>query len=351
MKTPETPYLAIDQEILERNLRKMAGHLEKLEINLRPHVKTHKIPEIGKLQLKSGAVGITVATIGEAEVFAKRGFRDIFIAYPLWVTPEKLKRLKRLSRKTKLTLAIDSTSGAKQIAELAGTEVLVEIDSGHHRSGCKPDQAGEVGLSAKKHGLVPKGVFTFPGHSYKPKGKSSAVKDETSALKQAVAAFEEVGLVAQVISSGSTPSAKLTPKGLVNELRPGVYVFNDAQQIELGSCSFKDIALWANATVVSIEGRKVIVDAGSKILGADRAAWASGFGRLLDFPAARITALSEHHATIMFPAGSKIPKLGKVLRIIPNHVCNAVNLVDQVYLTSRGKLIGRWRVAARGKNS
>lgn len=351
MKTPETPYLVINQEVLENNLRQMADHLKTREINLRPHVKTHKIPEIGKLQLKSGAIGITVATIGEAEVFARRGFKDIFIAYPLWVTPEQLKRLRRLSRKTKLTLAIDSVPGAKQIAQLTGTDVLVEIDSGHHRSGCQPAEAGKVALSAKRLGLIPKGVFTFPGHSYNPKGKSSAVKDEALALGQAVAAFEEVGLIAEVVSSGSTPTAKLTSKGLVNELRPGVYVFNDAQQIELGSCTFKEIALWANATVVSIEGRKVIVDAGSKILGADRAGWASGFGRLLDFPDARITALSEHHATIMFPAKSKIPKLGKVLRIVPNHVCNAVNLVDQVYLTSRGKFKVRWRVAARGKNS
>lgn len=351
MKLPDTPYLRVDIDILTRNILGMASHLESLGIALRPHVKTHKMIEVGKLQLASGAVGITVATIGEAEVFAKRGFRDIFIAYPLWVTDDKLRRLKKLARRVNLTLAVDSKVGAKQLAKLTGVSILVEIDSGHHRSGCQPEAAGAVAKSAKKLGLNPKGLFTFPGHSYNPKGIKQAVRDETLALKTAIKSFEKAGLNAEVVSSGSTPTAKLSPKGLVTELRPGVYVFNDAQQLELKSCQIQDIALWAMATVVSKEGNKVIVDSGSKILGADRATWASGFGRLLDFPNARITALSEHHATILFPTRSKIPQLGQQLRVAPNHVCNAINLVDRVYPVQKGKRLLSWRVAARGRNS
>jgi D-serine deaminase-like pyridoxal phosphate-dependent protein len=370
--SPDTPYLAIDKNLLAKNIERMARKTSKAGINLRPHVKTHKIPELAKLQIASGAVGITVATIGEAEVFAKKGIRDIFIAYPLYVTESKLKRLVKLSRKVKLTLAVDSTQGAKALAmAVAGVKILVEIDSGHHRSGCDPKQAGEVAREAKALGLNPVGIFTFPGHSYKPKGARQAVADEQRALKEAATAMSKMGIEAKIISSGSTPSASVSAessgtsrksKSLVNELRPGVYVFNDAQQLELGTCTSNQIALWAVATVVSVSGNRMILDSGSKTLGADRAGWATGYGRLLDFPDARIEALSEHHATVVFPktkkpkagakaSGRKLPKIGDVLRVAPNHVCNAVNLVDRVYLVENQEVVGSWKVAARGRNS
>ncbi|MFY9305267.1 MAG: D-TA family PLP-dependent enzyme [Rhodoluna sp.] len=370
--SPDTPYLAIDKNLLAKNIGRMAKKTSKAGINLRPHVKTHKVPELAKLQLAAGAVGISVATIGEAEVFAKKGIRDIFIAYPLFVTEAKLQRLIKLSRKVKLTLAIDSAEGAKALAKgLSGVRVLVEIDSGHRRSGCLPDRAGEVALEAKSLGLEPVGIFTFPGHSYRPKGAKQAVADEQRALKEAATAMAKIGIEAKVISSGSTPSAGISSesarnsgktKSIVNELRPGVYIFNDAQQLELGTCAAKEVALWAVATVVSVTGNRMILDSGSKTLGADKAAWATGYGRLLDFPEARIEALSEHHATVVFPmtkkpkagtkaSGGKLPKIGDLIRVAPNHVCNAVNLVDRVYLLESQKVVGSLKVAARGKNS
>lgn len=371
-RSPDTPYLAVDKKLLNKNIQAMAIQTAKAGIRLRPHVKTHKTPEIAKAQLAAGAIGITVATIGEAEVFAKKGIKDIFIAYPLFVTESKLKRLKSLARKVELTLAVDSIAGIKALASgLSGVKVLVEIDSGHHRSGCEPKRAGSVALTAKSLGLNPIGVFTFPGHSYKPKGAKQAVADEQSAFALAVESMAKVGIEAQVISSGSTPSAAMSAevskgkrgkKPLVNELRPGVYVFNDAQQLELGTCTQKQIALWAVATVVSIHDNRMILDSGSKTLGADKAAWASGYGRLLDFPEARIVALSEHHATVAFPkakkggvgarsAGRKSPKIGDLVRVVPNHVCNAINLFDLVYLVQDQKVVGSWKILARGKNS
>jgi D-serine deaminase-like pyridoxal phosphate-dependent protein len=364
--------LAIDKNLLVKNIERMAKQTAKAGINLRPHVKTHKIPELATLQLAAGAVGITVATIGEAEVFAKKGFRDIFIAYPLFVTDSKLKRLAKLARKVKLTLAIDSLQGAKALAKgLEGIEILVEIDSGHHRSGCQPKEAGQLALQAKSLGLSPVGIFTYPGHSYKPKGAKQAVADEQAAFEEAAAGMSKVGIEARVISSGSTPSAQISTtssnrpgksKSLVNELRPGVYVFNDAQQLELGTCTSKEIALWAVATVVSVSENRMILDSGSKTLGADKAAWATGYGRLLDFPDARIEALSEHHATVVFPKPKslgegnkakavKLPRIGDLVRVVPNHVCNAVNLVDRVFLVENRKVFDFWVVAARGRNS
>jgi D-serine deaminase-like pyridoxal phosphate-dependent protein len=130
-------------------------------------------------------------------------------------------------------------------------------------------------------------------------------------------------------------------------VRPGVYVFGDAQQWELGHCSPQEIALTVLATVVSLHDDRVILDAGSKVLGADRAAWATGHGRLLDHPDARLTALSEHHVTV---TGAPLA-LGETVRVVPNHVCNVVNLVDEVVVVRGGAVEGRWAVAARGRNT
>jgi D-serine deaminase-like pyridoxal phosphate-dependent protein len=146
---------------------------------------------------------------------------------------------------------------------------------------------------------------------------------------------------------------------VANETRPGVYVFHDAQQIELGTCGFAEVALTALATVVSRRVGQVVLDAGSKVLGADRPDWASGFGRLADHPEARITALSEHHATVGFPAGSPLPELGSTVRVVPNHVCAAVNLANELIVVTGGRALDvvagggaldRWPVAARGAN-
>jgi D-serine deaminase-like pyridoxal phosphate-dependent protein len=148
----------------------------------------------------------------------------------------------------------------------------------------------------------------------------------------------------------------LTGNSAATEVRPGVYVFGDAQQLELGRCAADDIALTVAATVVSHHATpadgpaRFIIDAGSKVLGSDRPAWASGFGRLLDHPDARITALSEHHATVEWPDPGNAPAIGHRLRVIPNHVCLAMNLVDDVAVVSGGALVDRWVVAARGKN-
>jgi D-serine deaminase-like pyridoxal phosphate-dependent protein len=348
---PGTPFLAVDKVVLLSNIEKMARHCSQQGISLRPHAKTHKSFEVAKLQLSGGASGITVATIGEAEVFARAGIKDIFIAYPLWLDSSKLARLKKLKRKTSLTLAIDSIEGAATLAPLKRIKVLIEIDSGHHRSGVQPELAGALAKKAALLELNPVGVFTFPGHSYAPNAKSLAVRDELSALGEAVKSFEREGIACQVVSTGSTPTAKKTKGGLITELRPGVYVFNDAQQLELKNCKANEIALWAEATVVSKTGRKLILDGGSKIIGMDRASWSTGHGRLLDFPEARITALSEHHATVMFGTKSKIPELGDRVRVVPNHVCNAVNLVDELYPVSDTGFAKPWKVRARGKNS
>src|SRR5688500_5573856 len=364
----------IDVDILDRNIARMAAATQARGLRLRPHAKTHKDLEIAERQLAAGAVGLTVATIGEAEVFAKAGVRDIFIAYPLWVTAPHAERLRTLAESSSITVGVDSAESASFMGRNLGAgarriAVLVELDSGHHRSGVRPEDAAAVARAAADAGLDVAGVFTFPGHSYAPGMPLAAARQEDEALRRGADELAAAGFTVRTISGGSTPTASLDPTDSLDsadsrdrataatELRPGVSVFVDAQQFELGRCEPAAIALTVASTVVSHhrtaagEPGRFIIDAGSKVLGSDRPAWASGYGRLLDHPDARITALSEHHATVEWPQGLALPDRGELLRVVPNHVCLTMNLVDEVSLVREGALAGRWAVAARGKNS
>jgi D-serine deaminase-like pyridoxal phosphate-dependent protein len=349
-----TPYVVVDLDVLDANIARMAARAAEGGMALRPHVKTHKCLEIARRQVAAGASGITVATVAEAEVFVAAGFEDIFIAYPLWVDAAKGARLRKLAEVATLRVGVDSVEGVEALARNAGlrvARVLVEIDSGHHRTGVPASQAGEVARAAAATGLEVEGVFTFPGHSYLPGQAEHAATDESTALAGAAAALHEAGISADVISGGSTPSAAGTDGEVLTEMRPGVYVFNDAQQVELATCSPGDVALTAYATVVSRSADRAVVDAGGKVLAADRPGWATGFGRLPDHLDARVIALSEHHATIKFPTDEDPPRLGETVRVMPNHVCAAVNLVDELVVMQHGAVIDTWRVAARGANT
>ncbi len=349
-----TPCLLVDLDRLEANVRAMASLAGRRGLALRPHAKTHKCVEIARLQRDAGAAGLTVATVGEAEVFAEAGFDDLFIGYPIWASPAIGERLRRLTETARLRIGIDSPEGARALAAQLGpvrdrVGVLVEVDSGQHRSGVAPVEAGLLGSEAQHTGLDVLGAFTFPGHSYSPATRRTAADDEAHALTAARASLQEQGIRADVLSGGSTPSASATHADALTEMRPGVYVFGDAQQWELDTTKPSDIALTCLATVVSHAGGNVVLDSGSKALGADRATWASGYGRLLDHPDARLVQLSEHHAVVDGLRGP-LPQLGSTLRVVPNHACNAVNLADTLTVVRDGALVGTWRVAARGAN-
>lgn len=338
-----TPVLRLDVERLSANIAAMANRAGASGAALRPHAKTHKSAEIAALQLAAGAVGLTVATIGEAEAFAAGGCRDIFIAYPLWVDQDDAARLRTLvDAGVQVSVGCDSIEGGSKLAGLP-IEVMLELDCGHHRSGVAPDDVRTLADRLAHSGVQVVGAFTFPGHSYAPGAAAKAAADEASALARAGEALRDAGVEPQRLSGGSTPSVAHS-QSVVTELRPGVYVFGDAQQLELDTITAEQIALTVTSRVVSHAGGRVICDAGSKALGADRAPWATGYGRVLDEPDARIVALSEHHATIEWPGC--LPALGSTLPLVPNHVCTAVNLADEYALTD-----GRtWPVTARGRN-
>jgi len=347
---PSTPYLRVDVARLDDNITRVADAARAAGVQVWPHAKTHKTPEIARRQLEAGAGGLTVATIGEAEVFADAGVTDLFLALPIWPDPAQAGRLRVLADRTALRVAVDSVEGAHHLAACldgARVSVLVEVDSGQHRTGVPATDVATVAVAAAGAGLAIEGAFTFPGHSYSPDTTTSAAVDEASALTEAVSQLRSAGIEPTVLSGGSTPSlqASLAAPGVTTELRPGVYVFGDAQQWELGRTTPDRVALTCRATVISHTGGRVVLDSGSKALGADRAPYASGFGRILDDPDARIVQLSEHHAVV---ETDRSYPLGSVVDVVPNHVCNAVNLADILY-ADHGPGLEAWPVAARGR--
>ncbi|WP_243653241.1 alanine racemase [Pseudonocardia endophytica] len=352
----DTPFLAVDPTALERNLAAGAARAASRGLAWRPHAKTHKCVEIARRQLAHGAVGLTLATVAEAEVFADAGFDDLFLAYPVWAGGPRADRLRALASRVRLRIGVDSVEGATALAAAlrgAPAEVLVEVDSGHHRTGVAPPEAGAVAAACT--GLDVVGVFTFPGHSYSPSpgGRGAAADDEAEALSDAAASLAAIGIEPRVRSGGSSPTEPLPPGPATypaTETRPGVSVFGDAQQVELGAAGFDDVALVAVATVVSVRDGHAVLDAGSKTLGADRPPWTSGFGRLLDHPHATIVALSEHHATVAF-GSAHVPPVGSRVRVVPNHVCAAANLASSLVVLDGDRVVDRWAVAARGANT
>lgn len=340
----DTPVVLIDKQRLERNIETMAAHAREQGLKLRPHVKTHKIPEIAQLQIDAGAQGITCATIGEAEEFSYAGFTDIFISYPVFLSERAIARLNALPGP--LAIGVDSVEMAKAAQGLnADIKALIELDSGHRRSGVLPtsDSLAEI------HQILGEryaGVFTFPGHSYGPGNAEAAAADEVNALHTATRR-----LGGGFTSGGSSPSAKFAES--IDEIRPGVYVFNDSQQLTSGACKEEDIAMTVLSTVVSrnVEDRRIILNAGSKILSTDKPNWVDGHGFVLGQTDARVSALSEHHATIFWPEGVALPEIGEQLRIVPNHACTVLNLVDEVVVEEADRAMSTWVVAARGKNS
>lgn len=354
----DTPALVVDLDVVDANNQRLLDHLTPRGVSLRPHAKTHKSVAVARRQLEAGASGITVGTLGEAEVVTSGGIDDVFLAYPLWAVGPKAERLRALHARTPISIGIDSVAGAERLA--AATDgvgpplrVLVEIDSGGRRTGLgTPEDARAVAEGARALGLEVVGVFTHGGHGYAgPEARATAAADEVRMLGQAAMALRDAGFACEIVSSGSTPTMRDAVGGEVNEVRAGTYVFGDRQQATLGAIGFGDIALHVASTVVStaVHGQ-VVIDAGAKTLTKDRAAYLTGHGLLPAYPDAVIEKVNDYHGILRIPPGTPAPHLGEIVAIAPNHVCPVVDLFD-TFLTVRGEsVVGTWPVDARGRS-
>lgn len=355
----ETPALLIDLDIMERNLCRAADYARAQGLRLRPHTKTHKIPELARRQVDLGAAGITVAKVGEAEVMMRAAPPELLVAYPV-LGPGKLERLMRLAKATAVTVALDSMFAAAQLSDAAGAAgvnvgVLAEFDAGLDRMGVPP--GSELLELARKISLLPnltfEGLAFYPGHI---KQMDEGGRKKMAALGELLASvqsdFRHAGIETRVISGGSTPTLFHSHElpGL-NEIRPGTYIFNDINTILSGACSQADCAATVLATVVSNARHEfVMIDGGSKTFSSDRTAASEvTFGHLVELPGARFSKMNEEHGYVDVRPCGRVPEVGERLRVIPNHVCTAINLHEQVYGIRGDSVEHVWKVEARGK--
>ncbi len=353
----DTPALLVDLKRMQRNIATMQAASDRNGVALRPHTKTHKSPDVARLQVAAGARGITVAKVGEAEVMVEAGFDDLFIAYPL-VGESKYRRLLPLLERARIAVAADSTEGVAMMSAFFGpcgvtVPVLVEIDTGFRRTGLPTADAAVFLAQAidRAPGLTFEGLMEFSGHSYaacSEEERRVVGHSEAAMLLEAAERLSKLGLPVRVISTGSTPSMPFvaeTPG--VTEVRPGVYVFGDLKQVELGTLRREECALTVLATVVSTPAPgRYILDSGTKALSSDHyATWT--YGELKDYPGAVITRASEEHGII---EGADLPlRVGDRVEVIPNHACATCNMHDEFYIVEGGRVLDVWPVLGRGK--
>ena len=355
----DTPCMVVDESIMQMNIDEMQSMANSFGVSLRPHIKTHKTPQIALRQIAAGAVGITCAKLGEAEVMADAGIDDILIAFPT-VGPIKIKRLLTLMERARIIVAIDSREAANElsaamIAAERTLEVYIEVDTGQHRSGVLAGSlTTRFGLDvARLSGLRLIGVFSHEGHAntQAPDAIAGVAISAGQALVETADELRRQGVGISVVSVGSTPAAALTPSVPgITEMRPGTYVFKDTTAFRYGIYGPDRCAARVVASVVShAAADRCIVDAGSKTLALDKSYGHPGHGYIIGHPGALIHALSEEHGWVEIPAGDPGFTIGQRVEIIPNHISPAVNLMDDLSIVRDGHVTDIWKVAARGK--
>jgi len=370
-----TPQVIVHHEIMNQNIARMAEFAKRYQLNLRPHIKTHKTPEIALLQLQHGAKGFTCAKISEAEALLSspilKGKKLSFlIAFPI-VGESNYHRVLSLSQEADILLMIDSVEQARRLQKFALVHqttfsVLIKINTGLNRCGIPVDAAilnefvSEISLYSHLE-LI--GIMTHAGHSYgatnQEEREQIARFEGESMVSLHHSVYETLGINLPLVSVGSTPTVAIsgTIPG-VNEIRPGNYVFNDRTQVHLGSARWSECALRVISRVVSTPANnRWIIDAGSKTLALDQGAHGKtglvGFGHIVEHPHLQVARLSEEHGVLEGNPSTPL-HIGDLVEIIPNHACPVVNLTDHITVLKMGENkqvdFDTWRVRARGKN-
>lgn len=357
----DTPVLLVDVAVLERNVAEMAEVAREAGVRLRPHTKTHKSPEIARLQLEAGASGITVAKLGEAEVMVDAGLDDVMVAYPL-VGDVKLARLRALLERADIRTTTDSVEVAEGLGRVGrdlgrDVGVLVEVDTGLHRVG---RQAGAptvelVQQVARVPGVEVLGLLTHAGHAYRSANAEelqATAEHEGLDLVETAAACAAAGIELREISVGSTPTARIVARVPgVTEIRPGTYVFNDVQQMRLGIATEPACAARVLTTVVAHPTEeRFVLDAGSKAFTSDGGDGPPfpGRGVVAGRPGLRLDFMNEEHC-VGHRTGTDDVRIGDRLEVIPLHVCATVNMFDEAFGVRDGEVVRTFTIAGRGR--
>lgn len=368
LSVPETPCLVVDEPLARENIARVQQGVNAAGCQLRPHIKTHKMPYFARLQLEAGAAGITCAKVSEAEVMADGGAEDIFLAYPM-VGDFRIKRALALSQRVRrLILAVDSLAGAKALSDAAAAaglplEVRLEVDTGARRTGVLRDHAVDL---AKAVAALPNlrltGIYTFKSlvlHGAPTQDNDAAGKEEAQLMYDAAQAIRAAGVEVQDISVGSTPTWRQAAEtGLVTEVRPGTYIFGDWMLTREHCATFDQIAVRLYATVVSTPAPGyAILDGGTKTFPMDIPLDAEPYhypGYAIPIGKdgqpdwnLQLRRMNEEHGILTAQNGETGLTVGQVLELVPIHVCTAVNMQNHVFV-AQGGVLRPMDVAARG---
>lgn len=357
----DTPSLLIYLDVLGRNIAEMAEVARTAGVRLRPHTKTHKCPDIARMQVEAGASGITVAKLGEAEVMADAGLDDLLVAYPI-VGDAKLARLRALLEGAHVRVTTDSVEVAEGIGRVGrdlgrDVPVLVEVDTGLHRVGHPPGAptAEIVKSAARVSGVEVIGLLTHAGHAYRSASveelRAVAEREGRDLVETAERCAAE-GIELREISVGSTPTARIVAGVAgVTEIRPGTYVFNDVQQMRLGVATEATCAARVLTTIVAHPSdERFVLDAGTKALTSDGGDGPPfpGRGVVAGRPDLLLDFMNEEHA-VGHRTGTDDVRIGDRLEVIPLHVCSTVNMFDEAVGVQGGEAVRTFTIAARGK--
>ncbi len=342
-----TPCPVIDMDVVERNIARVQALCDDAGVANRPHIKTHKSPRLAKMQIAAGAKGITCQKLGEAEVMANAGITDILIATNL-LGAARSGRLAALQRRLPLKVCADNpvTLGAyAAAAQVAGRplDVVIECDTGQERAGVEtPNEALELAKIIKDNpSLRFAGLLFYPPLEGWP---------ATQVFWNSVSAgLSDLALEAEIVSTGGTPNfVNIGKLEGATEHRAGTCIFNDRMMMDAGVAALSDCAFSVYTSVVSRAGaERGILDAGSKTLTSDQGGL-DGYGFILEHPNARIHKFAEEHGFLDLRGCNEKPSVGDIVRVIPNHVCVAVNMVDQLVAVRGDEIIEVLPVAARG---
>jgi D-serine deaminase-like pyridoxal phosphate-dependent protein len=367
LETVKTPSLIVDFQRMKRNAERMTARAKKLNVALRPHVKTHRSLEIARIQIEGNAGGIMVSTLSEAHFFAGNGFSDITYGVPIerGKFAEAIALSKIIERFAVLTGDAETVAALNKAAksEQAKLDVFVKIDVGSHRCGVEPHTAEAFEIPVKisdSANLNFAGILTHAGHSYHaglPEKLLEVARQERDSMRHLADELRSKGLNVPAVSIGSTPTmSAIDHLAGIDEFRCGNYIFYDAFQATLGSCSFADCALTVLAAVVHRDSarRKIVVDAGAVALSKDRGAVEfdanCGYGRVYDLAGndlnLRVESLSQEHGEIHVSSAQVFDnlKVGSRVRILANHSCLTALQHAHYHVLDDGKIVDRWEI-------
>lgn len=350
----DTPALVVDLDVLDANIERIAATCRENGIGWRPHAKAHKTPEIAQRLMAAGAIGITCAKLGEAEVMADAGIRSILIANQL-VGEAKVRRLVELNARVDPIVAVDSIPNIDELDHASTGRgkplpVVIEVDIGMKRAGVAPG-APVVALArevARRRGLRFAGLMAWESHATRiadPLEKERAIVDAIGELTASARACREAGFAVEIVSCGGTGTfPHCARQSGVTEIQTGGAIFSDVHYREGYHVHFP----FALTVVASVTSRptptRIVTDAGKKTMSGDAA-----LPRPIGLPPVRTLRLSAEHATIELEHPSDTPRIGERVEFIVGYSDTTVHLHDELVATRKGVVEAVWRVAARGR--